>query len=294
MSKTEEKISTSVKRCLSLFTSALTPFGDEPAHDTGTELDHQRNRLKIWSANIGAHESGTSYLEYKLRDASNIRRNVLELLHDLGQLLEDYTAISKGEVTPWDKLPDDGDEVVEDEAPETELQQITHHCKDIVDNLLGLSTAIKNQAPHDQIMAAKETGVSFYEQHDINYVRESYSALLPWQVERLGKAISRRRQYFRYRRTRHEQLTFDEPETEVEKKSTSTLASSIPDELKPQGLREEKEEEQEYISQTSFVTSTSQGDARRIPPLPDKAEAGPFECPFCYCIIVAHNRQEWK
>lgn len=218
MSKTKEKISTSVKRCLSLFTSALTPFGNEPAHDISTKLSHQRHRLKRWSANIGARESGTSDLDYKLRDASNIRRNVLELLHDLGQLLENYSAIAKGEVTPWDKLPDDGDGVVEDEAPETELQQITHHCKDIVDSLLGLSTAINNPAPHDQIMAAKETGVSFYEQHDISNVRESYSALLPWQVERLGKAISRRRQYFRYRRTLHEQLTFDKPETEVEKK----------------------------------------------------------------------------
>ncbi len=300
MSETEEKISTSVKRCFSLFKGALTVFGDELAHDTGTELSHQRNRFKIWSANIGAHQSGTSSLEYKLRDASNIRRNVLELLHDLGQLLEDYTAIVKGEVTPWDKLPDDGDGVAEDEAPETELQQIARHCKDTIDNLLGLSTTIKNPAPHDRFMAATATNVSFYEPHDINHVRELYSALLPSQVERLGGAISRRRQYFRYRQTHHEKLAFgvdDEPETEGDRGAPSTFASSIPSEFKTEGLsvpREKEQEEQEYMSQTSFATSTGQGNARRIPPLPAEAETGPFECPFCYCIIVARDRPQWK
>ncbi|OAA67690.1 BAG domain protein [Akanthomyces lecanii RCEF 1005] len=300
MSEKEERISIGVKRCLLLFKTGLELVGADATDGTGTRLSHQRDRFKVWTANIGGHQTGTSSLEYKLRDASNIRRNVLELLHDLAQLLEDFVAIAKGEMTPWDELPSEINEAIEEEGPKTEMQQIILHCKDIVDSLLGLSTTIRNPAPHDRFMAASMTEVSFYEKHDINHVRELYSDLLPWQVERLGATISRRRQYFRYRQTHHEKLAFgidDEQDNKGEEKAPSTLASSIPDELRTKAfsaLREEEQDEQEYMSQTSFATSTDQGDARRIPPLPEEAETGPFECPLCYCIILAQSRQKWK
>lgn len=42
-------------------------------------------RYKLWVASLGAHRpSGTRSLEYKLRDASGIRDNVISLLQDLG------------------------------------------------------------------------------------------------------------------------------------------------------------------------------------------------------------------
>ncbi|OAQ96021.1 hypothetical protein LLEC1_03764 [Akanthomyces lecanii] len=299
MSEKEELISIGVKRCLLLFKTGLELVGACAIEGSGIRLSHQRDRFKIWTANIGGHRTGTNSLDYKLRDASNIRRNVRELLHGLTQPLEDFIAIAKGKMTSWDELPSENTEATDEEGPETELQQITLHCKDIVDSLLGLSTTIRNPAPHDRFMAASTTDVSIYEQHDINHVRELYNDLLPWQVERLGTAISTRRQCFRYRQTHHEKLAFglDDEQDNRKEKAPSTLASSIPDALKTKALsalREEEHDEQEYMSQTSFATSTGQGDARRIPPLPAEAETGPFECPFCYCVIVAHTRQEWS
>lgn len=41
-------------------------------------------RFKVWSSNIGAHRSGRSSLDYRLRDASHIQKRVLELLEDPG------------------------------------------------------------------------------------------------------------------------------------------------------------------------------------------------------------------
>lgn len=53
------------------------------------KLKNAQSRFKVWSGNIGAHRSGRSSLEYRLRDASNIREHVVELLEGLRQSLED-------------------------------------------------------------------------------------------------------------------------------------------------------------------------------------------------------------
>lgn len=46
-------------------------------------------RFKVWSSNIGAHRSGRSSLDHRLRDASHIQKRVVELLGDLGQSLDE-------------------------------------------------------------------------------------------------------------------------------------------------------------------------------------------------------------
>lgn len=57
------------------------------------------DRFKLWSQNIGAHRTGRSSLDYRLRDASNLRNQAIDLVGDLSQALEDgkYLIISK-----WD------------------------------------------------------------------------------------------------------------------------------------------------------------------------------------------------
>ena len=53
-----------------------------PESDASESVDSgladQRSRFQIWSANIGARDVGTSSLEYKLRDASDISHTVLD------------------------------------------------------------------------------------------------------------------------------------------------------------------------------------------------------------------------
>ena len=40
-------------------------------------------RLRVWAANIGAHQTGQSSLDFRLRDASHISKQVTKLLKDL-------------------------------------------------------------------------------------------------------------------------------------------------------------------------------------------------------------------
>lgn len=46
-------------------------------------------RLRVWAANIGAHQTGQSSLDFRLRDASHISKQIAKLLQDLEQSLSD-------------------------------------------------------------------------------------------------------------------------------------------------------------------------------------------------------------
>lgn len=47
-------------------------------------------RFKLWAGSLGAHRtSGTRSLEYRLRDASSIRKHLVSLLQELKDLVEE-------------------------------------------------------------------------------------------------------------------------------------------------------------------------------------------------------------
>lgn len=68
---------------------------------------------KSGRAILGPHRSGRSGLEYRLRDSSHLRQQVLNLLEELCDLLRDAVAIIKGDKVPWDELLSDSDELNE-------------------------------------------------------------------------------------------------------------------------------------------------------------------------------------
>jgi len=49
----------------------------------------ESGRFRIWSGNIGAHKTGRSSLDYRIRENPNLERVVLNLLGDLKRTLED-------------------------------------------------------------------------------------------------------------------------------------------------------------------------------------------------------------
>jgi len=91
-------ISGKVLSCLRKFRDLQTELEVAAAqadNETVTEslpssrVQDELGRYKVWAANIGAHRTGKSSLEYRLRDASHIRSQVLRLLDDLSESLTD-------------------------------------------------------------------------------------------------------------------------------------------------------------------------------------------------------------
>ena len=46
-------------------------------------------RLRVWAGNLGAHRTGRSSLDYRLREAAHMRQIVTSLLDDLRSLVRD-------------------------------------------------------------------------------------------------------------------------------------------------------------------------------------------------------------
>ncbi|KAK3291886.1 uncharacterized protein B0H64DRAFT_408339 [Chaetomium fimeti] len=298
----EETIAVHVSRSLAAFRGLFEPTRvlNFPEPWIQRKIQDEQTKFKVWAGNIGAHKTGTGSLDYRLRDASPIKDQVIELLGELCDLLSQAIAIASGEKTPWDQLDDEED--VEDDdtdSPTTELGQIaTEGVADVVDCLLRLSMTIRNPAPHDRFITYHLADTSYFEPFDIQHVQAKFSSVEPWLAERLGKATSRRRQYFRYRESHHVKLSqgVDDPDP-TPKECNDTIASSIPTHLKDKGKQPtilEDDRSDAGASQTSYATSAADEGALRVPPLPEVAHEGPFQCPFCYVIIVATDRAAWK
>ena len=56
-----------------------------PRPDVGSQLA----RFQVWAGNIGAHQTGESSLEYRLRDSSRLKNQVVKLLNELHKSLEE-------------------------------------------------------------------------------------------------------------------------------------------------------------------------------------------------------------
>ena len=185
--------------------------------------------------------------------------------------------------------------------------------------LLRLSMATQNPAPHDQFMESGQTNTSCFESFDIGHVQAKFPDAEGYLINRLGKAISRRRQYLKYRDEHHKKLTqgivdvVEAPKPVSEPIGTefapieaapteinpeSTVASSIPLATKAPTTHIDLDEDvysEVGLSQTSYATSANESTNNRPPPIPKEAQEGkPFECPLCFMTISIRNSNSWK
>jgi len=217
-----------------------------------------------------------------------------------------------GNRIPWEELSDsdsDSDSDTEDAVADqlgdashhTELEQMLSGIAEINTCLMRLSMAIRNPAPHDQFKESKDIDISHFEAFDIAHVRAKFPDADEYLIIRLGKGISRRRQYLRYRDQHRKRLEqgiecLDEKDAVVDPIG-STVASSIPAAMKTSAATahiDESEDHEERTSQTSFASSNTDGLRLRPPPLPEEgANSRPFECPLCFRFTSVRDPPAW-
>ncbi|KAF4498433.1 Zinc finger transcription factor ace1 [Fusarium agapanthi] len=282
-----------ISACLQEFNSlcSFPTIWTESVSDEGTDseisllkLKNELSRFKVWSGNIGAHQKGRSSLDHRLRDASNIRDQVAELLEDLRESLKDA------------KFSDDDsdDETLNFDAPgPSELSQTFPAIVEAINCLFRLSLSIHNPSPHDRFKKACLTDTSGYKPFDVQHVCNKLAKAPKPIAERLGKAISRRRQYFKYKELHHDKLASG-LDLDDKDQMQSTVASSLPKRHnvnEPISLEEDLDDASDTVrSQTSWATLAANPERRKIPALPAEAENGPFECPFCFMMISIASR----
>ena len=147
----DTSISVSIAHCLKAFNEFIQGLEHpEKVPPNGFIVQDWRDelgRLRMWAANIGAHQAGQSSLDFRLRDASHIRQQVIKLLNDILQRLrEAKDLIENGEDDDVESLDEDSSE---DENPKSEAQQLRGSVAILINCLFQMSILIRKPAQHD-------------------------------------------------------------------------------------------------------------------------------------------------
>lgn len=190
------------------------------------------------------------------------------------------------------------------DSEEDELDSVMRSIGHEINCLLRLSVAIRNPAPHDQFKSRVGVEVVEVVEHfkywDMQHIKAKFPDVESDILERLARATSSRRQYFKYRE-QHTALLADGLDEDVAVvdpiERATTLASSLPNHVKDLGGISEPPPIDYTISEasgTSYATSVSALDHLRVPPIPREHENGPIKCPFCHMFVLIDNRSDWK
>jgi len=288
-------ISSLLIECLSLF-NAQVARDELIAHDAEVPqslwLD-ELGRLRVWAANIGAHQIGQSSLDYRLRDASHIKDQIIRLLERLQRLLVDLKEA-------LNDPPEEADEQFSDDEDTNELEQIYNGFVEVMGSLFQMSMLIRRPARHDRLLGAKKEDSVPFEPYDRQHVLEKYPRADAIVGDRLGRAISRRRADLKYRERHHAKLSQGINHVQMagnkdHDRESTVLSDTIATEYKEPNIQFDETASHSGVSQTSYApTLLEGGNAITVPPPPKKsANEQPFECPYCFFITTIKNKRSW-
>lgn len=173
-------------------------------------LQDVHDRFRLWAGNIGARKTPNSRasLESRLAAAPDLLEQVSELLTDLAEALDDLHEIivGKHDNRIIDAVPTSpGETNIQNRDEANDLVNIANEC---ITSLLRLSILIRKASPRDRfsraLQAASLEKKPYLDQFDVSHVAERYPKLKTaearWLCERLGRAITKRRQFLRYMR----------------------------------------------------------------------------------------------
>jgi hypothetical protein len=205
----------------------------------------------------------------------------------------------------------------EEKSETSELEELFTAVKSANSSLMKLSMVIRNSPTRDDYLKAASR---YYidSRYDIGHVKEKHGAAQrssDWLLERLGKAITRRRQYLKYREDHNSKLSrgWEKAPEELEvavadadEKPEETIASTkattyVENEVfTEQGRIDTKSL---FGSQTSYEPTDVIETVKEltVPPPPIMAFEGvpfefgePFQCPYCYTEQIVENKTAWK
>ena len=305
-------ISSSIVACLKSFNEFIGDIRNLRDKDVrglvASAWEDELGRLRMWAANIGAHQTGQSSLDFRLRDASHVRDQIIKLLQGLLRRLQDAR-----EVLADDEESDDEAAVKDDatkvEDRKTEIQELQESLATNINCLFQMSILVRKPAQHDLHLGSRGADVAAFEPFDYNHVKEKYPEADDALVKRLGYAITRRRKYLKYRERHATKLrqgisnvylgAGDDDDLQgheaMAQGTGSVLSSTIATELEQRNINFDDKASDTNVSQTSYAPTLLSGGNVTIPPPPKASLNGkPFECPYCFYIIKIDRIHAWN
>ena len=284
-----DSISSFIVTCLKAFNEFIEDFQDpvkkKPEGLHVQTWQDELGRLRIWAANIGAHQTGQSSLDFRLRDSSHIRQHIIKLLDKLRQRLQDVRHVNaEGEDEDVESL---GGSSSGDEESQTEIQQLLRSIATIINCLFQMSMLVRKPAPHDLLVGSKKADVAAFEPFDYNHVINKFPKADNRLVSRLGQANTRRRKYLKYRE-RHA-MKLKQGINKVINTSggdTEVLSETVATDFCGRNIDFDEKASESGFSQTSYALTLMSGGDITIPAPPRASKDGAaFECPYCFYVI---------
>ena len=294
----ETSISAILVPCLKSF-NQLAEQVERPDYNCEAEVSpalwrDELGRVRVWAANIGAHQTGQSSLDFRLRDASHISNQITKLLEDLEQsLYAIFDELSEHEM----EASDEGDDAWPGHETTTELQQLYEEVVNIVDCLYQMSMLIRKPAQHDMLTSSRMGDLAHFEVYDEQHVRDLHPRTEEQIAQRLGRAITRRRKYLFYRERHHKKLEKGIEDVQGIQRATtgSVLSETTATEFEAPNIDFEETSLNSGISQTSYAPSLIDGGRVTIPlPPRDLVGGKPSECPYCFFVIDIRSTRSWN
>lgn len=291
-------ISELLQSCLNQFLSLTN--SDTLADHTEVPLQEWRDelgRLRVWAANIGAHQTRQSSLDYRLRDASHIKSQIVRLLEQFQELLTDLKDVlgeSSDDEAQYHQFEDLGDSKSENST--TEVQEIHQTLVKTNDQLYQMSMIIRKPTQHDRLVGTKKMDSEPFQLWAKQHTSTRYPNADALAIDRISSAMARQRAILKYRERHHAKLS-QGIVSESDGKSTilsETVVTDVFEEI-PGQLSDITSDA--GVSETSYASTLLEGtsaDAPKIPPIPKNGTARrPFECPYCFYIITVRDRTAW-
>ncbi|KGO70065.1 hypothetical protein PEX1_068390 [Penicillium expansum] len=292
-------IATVLNDCLKEFTEstnsgALTRYENEVSkHRWLDEL----GQLRVWAGNIGAHQTGQSSLDYRLRDASHLKDETVKLLQRLLRLLRDLADVIEDE----NQVEDENDAIFfEDSELEledndmTDIQMLFQSLRNTINLLFQMSMAIRRPADHDRLLGVKIKDESYFELWAQKHISHKFPNAKNSIIPRLSAAMARQKavlKYFARHRAKLGKGLSNDGDTGTQ--LSETVATEVV--LAEDHLQFLETNSTSGISETSYAPSIfTSNESLSFPNPPKKsADENPFECPYCCLVIKIKGKKDW-
>ncbi|KAF4846817.1 hypothetical protein CGCSCA4_v005974 [Colletotrichum siamense] len=244
-------------------------------------LQNDFTRFKVWAGNNDAHKTGPGSLEYRLYDASSIQQQVSRLLEDLSQAVQAIFVLMTGSAESKGSADQDMTGTEEVERHVFEQEWVISEVTDVIDCLLRLDISIKNPTPLDRF-AVYSTAHEVDEEPDVSLVRERFTGIDDYLSERLGRAMSRRRQYLKTNQARYLNMVGGFYLRPFPNQNEGGAWSTLSDMYEDGGVESDSE-----------PLDVSQDDLK-IPSIPIELYKRLFQCPYCLRKVIIQDKDSWE
>ncbi|KAJ6185317.1 hypothetical protein N7519_006618 [Penicillium mononematosum] len=287
-----------VQSCIVQFSSLIASDG-LTKHVLEVPLQAWRDelgRLRVWAGNV-AQGTGQSSLDYRLRDASHIKVQILSLLGRVKELLLDLTEVLEEDADAENQYPYAGAEgpgdYPENDDSITEVQQIHQGILETITQLYQMSMMIRQPVRHDRLFGTRRVDAEPFVFWAGQHVSNKYPHADEVMINRLSFMMARQKAILKYRERHHAKRSQGVDPESME--STMPPGTIVNDAYKETNQPDDTGSDL-GTSETSFSGTLFEGviGETRTPPIPEKGRGkSPFGCPYCFYTITVRDEQAW-